>query len=140
MPLLGFQSRFAPLVESGEKRQTIRAYRKDGRDPREGDRLYLWTGLRTKGARKLGESNCISARPLTLRFEHGAGMFGTMNGRRLAFDELEEIAMSDGFYGTEEMAEWFSSTHGLPFRGLLIEWGDLDQPNILRARVRGEGV
>ena len=34
MPLLGFQKQFAPLVESGEKRQTIRAYRKDGKDPK----------------------------------------------------------------------------------------------------------
>ena len=36
MPALNFQARFAPLVESGQKRQTIRAYRKDGRDPKPG--------------------------------------------------------------------------------------------------------
>ena len=32
MPLIGFKKRFAPAVESGDKRQTIRARRKDGRD------------------------------------------------------------------------------------------------------------
>jgi hypothetical protein len=30
MPALNFQPRFAPLVESGEKRCTIRAFRRDG--------------------------------------------------------------------------------------------------------------
>lgn len=33
MPALNFQTQFAPAVERGEKCQTIRAYRKDGRNP-----------------------------------------------------------------------------------------------------------
>lgn len=127
MPLLGFQARFAPLVESGRKRQTIRAYRKDGRDPVVGDRLYLWTGLRQPGARKLGEAICTSARPITLRLEHGAGLFGMFDERRIPIDELEEIAMRDGFYGSEEMVDWFEKAHGFPFRGLLIEWREIER-------------
>lgn len=38
---------------SGEKRQTIRANRKDGRDPKQGQPLMLYTGMRTKSCVKL---------------------------------------------------------------------------------------
>ena len=42
MPALNFQKQFAPLVESGEKRQTIRAHRKDKRLPaKPGDIIAL---------------------------------------------------------------------------------------------------
>ncbi len=73
MPSLNFQARFAPLVESGEKRQTIRAYRKDGRDPKRGDKLYLFTGMRTKACRPLiVERTAASLRRMAARF----GLFG----------------------------------------------------------------
>lgn len=58
MPALNYQKRFAPLVESGKKKHTIRACRKDGRDPRPGEVLYQYTGMRTKGCRKLREDIC----------------------------------------------------------------------------------
>lgn len=51
MPLLNFELRFAGLIESGEKRQTIRAQRKY--PIKAGDKLYLYTGVRTKNCRKL---------------------------------------------------------------------------------------
>lgn len=121
MPLLGFQKQFADKVESGEKRQTIRAYRKDGRDPKVGDTLYLYTGLRTKGSRKLGEATCTHS------------YFALVDHRDLLVgdtfqDEMgrEMHARRDGFSNFEEMQSWFDKTHGLPFRGLLIRWGDLD--------------
>ena len=60
MPLLGFKKQFAPLVEEGQKRQTIRAKRRDGRNPHAGETLFLYTGLRTKSCRKLGISGCKS--------------------------------------------------------------------------------
>ena len=54
MPALNFKNQFATYVELGfrdpdhprAKRQTIRAKRKDGRDPRQGETLYLYTGKR----------------------------------------------------------------------------------------------
>lgn len=129
MPLLGFQSRFAPLVESGQKRQTIRAYRKDGRDPKVGDRLYLWTGLRQPGARKLGEAIVTNVRAVELN-RHGALCLDRMP---IYPNRFNAIAQADGFNGTNdvapmaEMIEWFENAHGLPFSGLLIEWGDLEK-------------
>lgn len=128
MPLLNFQSRFAPLVESGEKRQTIRAHRKDGRDPKVGDRLFLYTGARTKECRKLGESGCVRAERIEIGSKGSivlgfAGRFPvTLNER-----SRERFARADGFESWTELVGWFEATHGLPFRGLLIEWDEIER-------------
>ena len=53
MPALNFRAEFADAVERGEKCQTIRAYRKDGRNPKPGDTLHLYTGMRTRACRRL---------------------------------------------------------------------------------------
>jgi hypothetical protein len=119
MPALNFQARFASAVESGEKRQTIRKRRKDGRDPKPGDTLYLYTGMRTKACRKLGEAVCTRVQEVA---------FGrmVMGGQRGTWFQgpgyLKSIAKRDGFETKEEMLDWFEKTHGLPFEGLLIRW------------------
>lgn len=127
MPALKFQKRFADLVQSGEKRQTIRAYRKDGRDPKVGDRLYLYTGARTKACRKLGEAICTRVREIKLYAEQGAGLYVRLDGGTLDDDSTEEFAMRDGFDELAEMQDFFEESHGLPFRGLLIEWGEIER-------------
>lgn len=123
MPALNFQPRFAPLVESGEKRQTIRAYRKDGRDPKPGDTLYLYTGQRTKKARRIGVVECASVHAVKI-FRKGAVVEGDEGD--VVYDEhhdaREAFAGADGFEDWESMREWFEKHHGLPFRGLVIRW------------------
>jgi len=119
VPALNFQSRFAPLVESGEKRQTIRAYRKGGRDPKVGDTLYLYTGMRTKACRKLGEATCRSVMHFAIQppmIVLGIGAFGTSDRK------MKALARRDGFNSVSEMIRWFERVHGLPFEGLLIRW------------------
>lgn len=129
MPLLNFQSRFAPLVESGEKRQTIRAYRKDGRDPKVGDRLFLYTGARTRQCRKLGEATCSGIREVAISYGWGL----KLNRRSTSLAERRAFALADGFQSTDyyepfgAMCKWFENTHGLPFRGLLIEWTEIER-------------
>ncbi len=123
-----FQSRFAPLVESGAKCQTIRPKAK--LVPIFGDVLSLreWTGkpyrsnqrvlreapsLGTEGI--LIESNGVQISPGTLRcFYMGE------NSRRSQL--LEEFARADGFADWSAMRDWFQKTHGLPFEGSLIKW------------------
>jgi hypothetical protein len=51
MPSLNFQTQFVRLIESGKKRQTIRPLRKN--PIKVGDKLYLFTGLRTKDCKTL---------------------------------------------------------------------------------------
>ena len=117
MPALNFQKRFAPLVESGEKRQTIRKYRKDGRDAKPGDTLFLYTGMRTKACRLIATVRCEATFPMRLTRERPTDLTPT----ELLLDD-EFAAKLDGFESHAEMLDWFEKTHGLPFTGLLIRW------------------
>lgn len=62
MVALNFEAQFADDVEDGRKRRTIRAPRKDGRNPKAGDKAHLYTGMRQKGCRKLGEATVTRVR------------------------------------------------------------------------------
>ena len=119
MPLLNFRPEFAALVESGKKRQTIRARRKDGRDPKPGDTLYLYTGCRTKKARKLGEVICLDIHKVSISWSWRERGVAALCGSPFTF---EETATRDGFASASEMLRWFERVHGLPFDGLLIRW------------------
>lgn len=123
MPALNFQARFAPLVESGQKRQTIRALRK--RPIRQGDTLYLYTGQRRPGAKLLKTTLCTEARAIEICLSgEGAGIF--MDGTRLLTETRAALAAADGFETVNQLIEWFRQTHGLseerPFRGQVIRW------------------
>ena len=118
MPILNFQKQFAAAVESGEKSQTIRAPRKH--PIRVGDTLYLYTGLRTKSVRKLGEAKCRSV--VRVFIPRGGVHLVVDNKELLYLDQLNPFAQSDGFEDWYEMVRWFEKNHGLPFVGMLIKW------------------
>lgn len=131
MVALNFKSQFAEDVELGRKCRSIRAPRKDGRDPKEGDRIQLYTGMRTKACEKLGEVTCSRVR--LVEIDHmGVKVDGRLlyGGDAPAYsgftDPCErydnDFARADGFDGFQDMCEFFEKTHGLPFKGLLIEW------------------
>ena len=122
MPALNFQARFAPLVENGEKRQTIRAYRKDKHDPKPGDTLYLYTGMRSKACRKIGEARCKKVYEITLCERYRDPSIGTLMAGSGLPGSIDSLARLDGFKNPTEMFDWFEKTHGLPFEGLLIKW------------------
>lgn len=120
MPLLGFKKQFAHLVENGTKRQTIRAKRRDGKDQRVGETLYLYTGLRTKHCRKLGEEICKSVEEITIDYN---GI--NVSGNWLSVSERDALARADGFTCFQDMKEFFKNEHGslqAGFSGLLIKW------------------
>lgn len=110
--VLNFQARFAELVASGAKRQTIRAPRK--RPIAMGDTLRLYTGLRQKGARLLGEGR-VTAVAWPYRIPAAV-----RRGRQTR--KLYAMAIADGFESGPEMCAWFQKVHGLPFDGVLIQW------------------
>lgn len=118
MPLLNFKKQFASKVESGDKRQTIRAYRKDGLHPKAGDTLYLYTGLRTKAARKLKETKCKTVEPIIIEW------LGSIKISGISLSPLEShaFAVSDGFTSIQPFIDFFRETHAFPFKGLLIKW------------------
>ena len=118
MPLLGFKKQFADLVERGRKRQTIRAKRRDGKNPHPGEKLFLYTGLRTKSCKKLGEAVCRSVSEISID-PYGINI----SGQWLSITERDVVAMDDGFDDFTEMVKFFRKTHEIfPFYGLLIKW------------------
>ena len=120
MPLLNYKKQFAPLVESGEKRQTIRAWRK--RPFVKGDRLYHYQGLRTRSCRKLLENTCAGESPIYINELEDVAVGGR---GLLCAAEKAELARADGFRGQDPWAamfEFFKSEHGLPFSGQLVQW------------------
>lgn len=118
MPALNFKKQFAQLVESSEKRQTIRALRKDGKNPKPGQTLYFYTGQRTKACRKLGEAICKSVEQICINGSRDISVAST------DLSTKEELALikADGFENINQFYEFFENTHGLPFFGLLIKW------------------
>lgn len=108
MRVILFQDRFAELVRSRQKKQTIR---KKARC-RPGDELSLrrWTGkpYRSKQETLL---NTRCAEVLCVIVDEGKT---TPKG--------EAFAKADGFESLAEMQDWFHRTHGLPFHGEIIVW------------------
>lgn len=123
MPLIHFQERFASAVASGAKRQTIRKERKRPIEP--GDRLILgtWEGkpYRSK-VRRLREAECSQVEPVRIGYGRYCDEAIIVSGRHLTSDECDEFAEADGFTCLSVMLAWFGKTHGLPFRGVLIQW------------------
>jgi hypothetical protein len=118
MPAFNFKKQFADLVEKKIKRQIIRAKRADGRNPHVGDILYLYTGMRTKGCRKLGESICKSVEQITI-YESGI----VIDGKWITSCEEElKFVYADGFDNAYDFFGFFNKEHGLPFEGLLYKW------------------
>lgn len=122
MPALNFKKQFADDVESGKKRQSIRAKRADGRNPHAGQPAYLFTGMRTKSCRRLRTSTFISVEEIILDWH--SGIF--LQGRWLLPAEVLYVAKDDGFPGWPEMKEFFRKEHDLSgdnqFHGLLMKW------------------
>lgn len=114
MVAYNFQAQFAEAVASGQKRRTIRAAGKR-MHAQPGDTVQLYTGMRTKNCRKLGEAVCSVSTYCAIRED------GITFGNYLNVD-IDEFARGDGFKDFDDMKDWFRKTHGLPFTGRMIEW------------------
>ena len=123
MPAYSFRARFAEDVESGAKAQTIRPRRK--RPTKVGDMLYMFTGMRTKQCRKLGQWRCTSVEPLRIRPPVGKCFLGaiTLNDWRLTPNEIVSLACADGFDSAQEFYDFFEKLYGIPTKDLeIIKW------------------
>lgn len=117
-----FKPRFAPLVKSGKKTQTVRP--KPKRMPKAGDRISLreWIGkpYRSK-QRVLRESEISAVEKITL-CDTGRELLVGIGNKSLKPEELNAFAAADGFKDGIELFTWFEATHGLPFEGIVIYW------------------
>lgn len=123
MPAYNFQKQFAPAVESGQKRTTIRRPRK--RRTVVGDTLSLYTGMRQKNCRKLLTAECLAVPKLrrmgtltwkwTVRIPYGEQQLA------ITTESLLCLAWLDGFETVEEFDRWFER-YDVPTDLVLIRW------------------
>ena len=122
MVAFNFQKQFVPLIESGSKWQTIRQTLR----AKEGDRLQLYTGMRTKNCRKIIERDpmCVVARPCILFLGGGVDDFTVKYGDLPTVPVDPIFATYDGFESPAEMLAWFKKNHGNAgyFRDYVYRW------------------
>jgi hypothetical protein len=117
-----FQERFAGMVERGEKCRTIR--KRPARMPVVGDVIdcRAWEGAAYRSKqRKLREVVLTEVREVKICEDALTEYCGRPLGE---METLDEFAQEDGFRNWEEMVAWFRETHGLPFEGVLLVWGE----------------
>jgi hypothetical protein len=113
-----FKPQFAPLVESGQKKHTVRPSPK--RIPKAGEEISLrtWTGLPYRSKqRELARSTVARVEYIHI---HHDGI--RIDRRTLNLSEEWEFVRADGFNTPKDFLEWFNVTHGLPFEGIVIHW------------------
>ncbi len=118
MTTLNFSGRFADLVAARTKRQSIREDRH--RRYAVGTRLQLYTGLRTKQARKLTEADPVVVENVYVAIRPE---YLTLGGPGYPKVDNDEFARMDGFASYAEMVAWFQATYGQrTFVGRCIRW------------------
>jgi hypothetical protein len=111
---------FIDKIESGAKRQTIRQTARC----KVGDMLQLYTGMRHKNCRKLGDAVCEAIYPIHIE-KNGYGVGDARVIIRHPI-RLNAAAYLDGFKCWDDMAQFFEKQYGLPFEGVLILWKDFE--------------
>ena len=113
-----FKPQFAGMVDTGNKRQTVRPIPK--RMPKPGDRISLrcWTDKPYRSKQRVLRDSVVSEVQLIRIEDHAI----TIDGRSLSEREIRDFARADGFNTDRGMIEWFATTHGLPFDGVVIHW------------------
>lgn len=133
MVAYSFKAQFAEPIVTLAKRQTVRGVRK--RHARPGEALQLYTGMRTRGCRKLLDRDpvCIDVRPIVIdldvRHPHVIKAI-RLDGIDLSDDEIEAFAVADGFgsglvdgYARGLMGDFWAKTHDWNgFLGVVIRW------------------
>lgn len=115
MPAYNFKPQFARYIMDGDKTHTIRQPRK--RPTVKGDALYLYTGMRTKNARRILVAKCKCVLPVTI-----AEDALTLAHRRLSAPDADRFAHADGFADYFSMKAFFRAQYGLPFKAQAISW------------------
>ncbi len=131
MVVLSFKGQFAEPIIAGIKRQAVRAGRK--RPPRAGERLQLYTGMRTKQCRKIiPDPRCteVSLILIVIDAAHPELIASIEIGAVPLNDRaIERFAGADGFTGHGEvsarraMGNFWMRHHGPgEFLGHVIRW------------------
>jgi hypothetical protein len=128
MTALNFKAQFAPLVESGQKRQTIRRAGKH-KAPKVGEELQLYTGQRTNQCRLLGTGICTLVKRVIITPNDSSVAvqdFGEQSWRYLESNAISNLAKADGFAHLAVFFDFFYESNRekdvSSFHGYIIRW------------------
>ena len=128
MPSLNFKAKFAHAIASGKKRQTIRPLGK--RKYKRGEKVYLYTGQRTKNCRLLGTAIIVDVRNIEIKNDISPAIVRIqgVDGIPYQMDEitLDLYAKHDGFSSVADFLNFFKDLYGDVFRGQEITWRDFN--------------
>ena len=124
MPQLGFKKHFPPLIKADKKPFTLRALRKDGRDPKAGQMLYMFTDLRQKSCKKFAEKMCRFAVNIRLH-SNKVEIPGLASLSRPT--DLDTFARLDGFEDFTACRSFHGINSGDVKTMRLIAWFTLDE-------------
>jgi hypothetical protein len=122
MPAYNFQRQFVPMILNGSKPHTIRRRRK--RPTVKGDRLLLYTGMRTKGCELITVTECAKVEPVII--------YPTLkkimkDGEIMPADAVLKLAKADGFDTSNSFFRFFEYTYGdYELDDFEIIWWDVD--------------
>jgi hypothetical protein len=135
MPALNFKKHFPPKILAGEKPFTLRALRKDGRDPKIGEPLYMFTGQRQKDCKKFNEAPCRFATTVKLSWRSiSIPTLGTITQD----NQLQTFSKLDGFRNYDEFCAFHEVTIWSGIRAMrLVAWITRDE---LKQRIGMEEV
>lgn len=127
MPALNFQKRFVPLIQNGEKTQSIRSLGK--RKFKEGDKLYLYTGQRTKSCELVGTAVVSSIQRVWFYYRDTKLIEAYIEKNAcphpLTNFGLLLLASFDGFdKDIAGFVNFFRENYGDNFAGQIICWDD----------------
>lgn len=126
--LLGFKKLFKQPILDGTKKFTIRERRKI--EPKIGETLYMYTGLRTKDCEKISdEHKLVSIQIVDLIVIKGNGHITVdvaVDARILSDEEIEHFVVADGFTDPIDFAEyWLAGVKPYPDGTAVAERHDL---------------
>src|SRR5690242_2611673 len=95
MGLYNFKPQFERFIAAGSKTHTIRAPRK--LPDQAGRTMFLYTGLRRKGARLLMRATCVKVEAICISPSRAGYAKVCIDGVFLSDSEKEALARRDGF-------------------------------------------
>jgi len=123
------KDRFMFSIKAGRKIHTIRE--DNGNRWKEGMKIHLWRG-NPRNVRQnpysFGEKVCTSVQKIAIHADFGPSgglySFVKIDGRQLKPDEVEKLAVRDGFSSARQFYKWFGGKDGGDFFGKIIHWTD----------------
>lgn len=101
MPAYNFKRQFVPKILDGSKIHTIRRRRKN--PTKDGDILYLYTGMRTKQCELIMQTKCSAILPIEVVRGYGV----TLDGNLLSDEDTIKLALADGFEDVFKFFDFF---------------------------------